>query len=72
MFKKKDIHKYTWMRNDNERVVDRAMMDYVVVLRKVIGRLLNVRALRGEEGGMSDHFLVEGKLRVSMRWVKTR
>ena len=48
------------------------MMDYVVVSRNVIGRLLDVRVLRGEGEGMSDHFLVEGKLRVGTRWVKTR
>ena len=42
-------------------------MYYVVVSRYIIGRLLDVRVLRGEEGGMSDHFFVEGKLRVGMR-----
>ena len=68
---KKGIHKYIWMRQDNGRAVDRAMMDCVVVLRNVIGRLLDVRVLKGE-GGMSDHFLVEGKLKVGMRWMKTR
>ena len=48
------------------RVVDRAMVDYVVVFRKVIGNLFDVRVLRGEGGGMSDHYLVEGKLRGGM------
>ena len=31
-----------------------------------------MRVLRGDGGGMSDHILVEGKLRVDMKWVKTR
>ena len=35
---KKDIHKYTWMRQDNGRVVNRAMMNDVVVSRNVIGQ----------------------------------
>ena len=39
MFKKKDIHKYTWIRQDNGRVVHRAMIDYMVVSRNVIGWL---------------------------------
>ena len=33
----KDIHKYTLMKQDNGKVVDRAMMDYVAVSRKIIG-----------------------------------
>jgi len=68
LFAKKDIYKYTWVRQEGGRVVDRAMMDYVVVSRKVIGNLLDVRVLRGEGGGMSDHYLVEGKLRAGIRW----
>ena len=71
-FKKKDIYKYTWVRQEDGRVVDRALMDYVVVSRNVIGRLLDVRVLRGESGGMSDHYLVEGKLKVGMRWRRAR
>ena len=59
LFNKKDIDKYTWMRQDKGRVVDRAMMDYMVVSRNVIGRLLDVRVLR-EGKCMSDHFLAEG------------
>ena len=43
MFKKKDIHKYTWMKQDGGRIVDRAMMDYVVISRDMVGRLLDVR-----------------------------
>ena len=44
LFMKKDIHKYTWMRQDNGRVVNKATMDYMVVSRNVIRRLLDVRA----------------------------
>ena len=72
LLKKKDIHKYTWMRQDNGRVLDGATMDYVVVSRNVMEQLLNVRVLRGDGRGISDHFLVEGKLRVGMRWVNRR
>ena len=28
LFKKKNIHKYTWMRQDNGKVVDREIIEY--------------------------------------------
>lgn len=62
-FKKKEINKYTWVRVSNGRMTDRAVMDYVLISRRVSGRLLDVHVLRGEAGGMSDHFLVEGRIR---------
>ena len=64
-FRKIDIHKYTWMRQDNGRVVGRAMMDYVVVSWNIMGWFLHVRILRGKGRGMSDHYHVEGVLRES-------
>ena len=33
LFEKRDIHKCIWVRQDNEKVVNRAMMDSVVLLR---------------------------------------
>ena len=42
-------------------VTDSALMDYVLVSRKVVGSLIDVRVLRGEGGGMSDHYLVESR-----------
>ena len=63
-FKKKEIHKYTWVRQTDGRVVDRALMDYVLISRDRIGRLLDIVVRRGVGGGMSDHFLVEGSLKV--------
>ena len=72
MFKKKDISKYTWIRQQNGVIVDRAVMDYVLVSRRMLRRLLDVRVLRGVAGGLSDHFLVEGKLRVGTRWMNRR
>ena len=71
-FKKKEIYKYTWVRQEGGRVVDRALMDYVVVSKNVRGRLLDVRVLRGEGSGLSDHYLVEGRLRVGTCWLRGR
>lgn len=47
-------------------------MDYVMMSRGKISQLLDVTVLRGEGRGMSDHFLVEGKLKVGMKWSKVR
>ena len=71
-FKKKDIHKYTWIRNVNGIVADRALMDYVIISRNARYRLLDVRVQRGAAGGMSDHFLVQGLLRVDRGWLRAR
>ena len=64
LFKKKKKNKYTWMRVVRGRVVERALMDYVIVSKKSIGRLMDVHVYRGEAGGISDHFLVQARLRV--------
>uniref|UniRef100_A0A8C8DHP6 ribonuclease H n=1 Tax=Oryzias sinensis TaxID=183150 RepID=A0A8C8DHP6_9TELE len=71
-FRKKEIHKYTWVRQSGGRVIDKALMDYVVVSKVACSRLLDVSVRRGESGGMSDHYLVEGRLRVGMPWVRSR
>ena len=67
-FRKKDINKYTWVRVSNGRMVDRALMDYLIVSSSIRGSLLDVHVLRGVTGGISDHFLVEGRLRVSRKY----
>ena len=63
-FKKRMIHKYTWERVGNGRLIDRALMDYFIVSKHMRGRLTDVNVLRGVAGGMSDHFLVEGRMKV--------
>ena len=64
-FKKKRKNKYTWIRVAAGRVIERALMDYVLIARRVIGRLKDVHVFRGMAAGMSDHFLVEAKLIVA-------
>ena len=43
-------------------------MDYVLLPRRMLGRLLDVKVWRGEGGGMSDHFLVEALLKFVGGW----
>ena len=68
LFKKNVIKKYTWVRMVGGQVVERASMNYVLINGGMRGRLLDVDVLRGEAGGLSDHYLVEAKLKVKGRW----
>ena len=38
-FKKNDVHKYTWLRMAEGRVVDHALMGYVLLPGQMLGRL---------------------------------
>ena len=69
-FKKKGINKYTWIRVANRRVTERALMDYVLITKGMVGtgRLKDVHVFRGVAASMSDHFLVEAKVAVVKEW----
>ena len=69
-FKKKNINKYTWVRVERGRVVESALMDYVLIQREMTGRLKDVHVYRGVAAGMSDHFLVEAKMVVAKGQVR--
>ena len=45
-FKKKGINKYTWVRVERGRVIEKALMDYVLIARKMVGRLKDVHVYR--------------------------
>ena len=45
-------------------MVDKALMDYMLLPKRMLGRLLDVKVWRGDGGGMSDHFLVEAHLKL--------
>ena len=62
-FKKKGINKLTWHRNDNGRLLEIAMMDYVLVEKSVMGMLVDVHVARGPGGRVSDHFLEVAKVK---------
>ena len=70
LFKKSRINKYTWIRIAGGRVVERALMDCVLVTKRMIGRLKDVHVFRGMGAGMTDHFLVKTKLVVAKEWGK--
>ena len=67
-FKKKGINKYTWIRVANGRVIERALMDYVLITKRMVGRLKDVHVFRGVAAGMSDHFLVKAEVVVAKEW----
>ena len=45
-FKKKGINKYTWIRVANGRVIERVLMDYVLITKRMVGRLKDVHVFR--------------------------
>ena len=47
---KNNVYKYKWLRMAEGRVVDKALMDYVLLPRRMLGRLLDVKVWRGEGG----------------------
>ena len=63
-FKENDVYKFTWLRMAEGRVVDKALMDYVLLPRRMLGRLLDLKVWRGEEGGLSDHFFGGGSAEI--------
>ena len=69
-FKKNYVYKYTWLRMAEGRVVDKALMDYMLLITRMLGRLKDVKVWRGE-GGLSEHFLVEARLKLVDGWNST-
>ena len=57
-----------WLRMAEGVVVDRGFMNYVLLPKRILGRLLDVKVWRLEGGGMSDHFLVESRLKFVRGW----
>ena len=52
----------------NGRVIERALMDYVLITKRMVGRLKDVHVFRGVAAGMSDQFLFEAKVVVAKEW----
>ena len=48
---------------DDGRFVERALMDYVIVERSPLGKLVDVHLPKGARGGVSNHSLVEAKVK---------
>ena len=68
LFKKQDIRKYMRMRMAFVAVVERETDGFVLIFRRLVGRLSDVRVLRGEGVGIPNLLLVEGRLTAAQRW----
>ena len=53
------------------RVVDRVLMDYFLLPKRMLGRLLDVIVWRGEGGEISDHSGVQSRLKLVGGWRST-
>ena len=60
-FKKKLIHKYTW---EKENGMERSLIYYILIKMNFKSRMKDASLCRGMAGGMSDHYLVEAKVRM--------
>ena len=60
-FQKKLVHKFT---REGENGQERSLIDYVLVDEKSKRFLEDVNVYRGAAGGMSDHYLVEAKVKM--------
>ena len=58
------MYKYTYLKMTEGSVVDMALMDYELLTKRMLGRLLDVKVWRGEGAGMSDNFSVEARLKL--------
>ena len=61
LFKKKEINKYTWIRVVNRRVIERALMYYVLITKRMVGRLKDVHVFRGVAAGILIIFWLKQK-----------
>lgn len=62
VFKKQDVHEYTWQKMTRGAVVELVLMDSVLIQRGVVLRLIDVQVLRGDGGGIYEHLLVEDRV----------
>ena len=70
-FRHKAIHKYTW-RGKRGGTECRSLIDLVLVKKDMLRDIVDVKALRGLNGGVSDHMIVLCKLKLIGAWVKKR
>ena len=63
-FKHRCVHKYTRVARGREGVEIRSMIDLVLVKRNMLRYMQDVRAVRGMEHGLSNHYVVMCKVRL--------
>ena len=68
-FQRKLIQKYTREGVDGQ---ERSLIDYVLIYEKSKRFLEDVNVYRGAAGGMSDHYLVEAKVRMRRCFMRGR
>jgi hypothetical protein len=64
-FNHKNIHKYTWSARNSKSITD-----YFIENEKISKPFLDVRTYTGCEIG-SYHYLIQAKLRIPPKWLKT-
>ena len=68
-FKHRTLHKYTKVARAQDRV--KSMIDLVLV-KRILRYVQDVRVVRGMGRGLSDHYAVLCKVRLVGAWIKMR
>ena len=63
-FNHRSVHKYTRVVKGQGGVETKSMIDLVLVKRDMLRYVQDVRAVRGMERGLSDHYVVLYKYKV--------
>ena len=71
-FKKRDMHKHTWVRRVRGEIVESSLMDYMCISEMYRARVTDANVLRAAGGVHSDHPLLVCKLKVKWGWEPAR
>ena len=63
MFSHKQVHNGTWSSQDGRTV---NQIDHLAIFQRHSSFLLDVRAFRGADIGLTDHYLVEASIRIKL------
>ena len=64
MFPHKQVHKCTW-RSPDRRSVNQ--IDHIAISRRDRSFFMDMRSFRGADIGLTDHYLVEARVRMKLR-----
>ena len=72
LFKKRDVHKHTWVQRVRGEIAESTLMDFMCISKKFRARVTDVKVLRAAGGVHSDQRLVVYKVKVKRGWELAR
>ena len=71
-FKHRSLHKYIKVARGRECVEIKSMIDLVLVKRDMVRYVQDMRTVSGIGRGLSDHHVVQCKVRLVGAWIRRR